>query len=150
MTSPFAQLHGGVSWPDWKPSGPVRFSVVVRTQGQRPMSLEQTLRSLAVQTLAPHEVLVMFHPSRPPVEAASGCADSTVSRETVQRVADRVGFPPVEVHEVRGGGRSRPLNAALDLASGDYVCFLDDDDLAYVDWLEAFDRVIQALSLIHI
>jgi hypothetical protein len=139
VTTPYEQLGGSRSWPSWNPEGPVRFSVIVRTQGRRPGSLADALRSLAEQTLVPHEVLVMAHlveNNDEPVELAS-------VRATVSSVD---GLPAV-VHLVQGGGRSRPLNRGLDLATGDYVCFLDDDDLAYPNWLASFDQVIQAHPL---
>jgi len=51
--------------------------------------------------------------------------------------------PSLRTLKVEGGGRARPLNAGLEAATGDYVCFLDDDDLVTPDWLAAFARSIQ-------
>ena len=42
------------------------------------------------------------------------------------------------LHVDGSGSRARPLNAGLDAAEGDYVCFLDDDDLAEPNWLSVF------------
>ena len=115
------------------PDGPVRFSVIVRTQGRRPTSLIAALESIAEQGHAAHQVLVLVH------EPDASVADR------VRAELEHAGLDlPLEVIGVPDGGRSRPLNVGLDSASGDYVCFLDDDDLALPDWLGAFDRAIQS------
>lgn len=134
MTTPIEQLLGEAGPPpSWTPNGPVRFSVIVRTQGRRPNSLTEALSSLAEQTHAPHQVLVIVHEP-----------DAEVAPRVEQKIAAADLPLPVEVVAVADGGRSRPLNAGLGHATGDYVCFLDDDDLALPDWLGAFDRAIQA------
>lgn len=45
------------------------------------------------------------------------------------------------IHQ-RNGGVSRARNRALAVATGDYVCFADGDDLLSPDWLEGFARAI--------
>ena len=134
MTTPLEQLLGEVGPPPlWAPDGPVRFSVIVRTQGRRPTSLIAALESIAEQGHAAHQVLVLVH------EPDASVADR------VRAELEHAGLDlPLEVIGVPDGGRSRPLNVGLDSASGDYVCFLDDDDLALPDWLGAFDRAIQS------
>lgn len=133
MTTPLDGLLGdGGPHPPFEPSGPVRFSVVVRTQGRRPTSLLEALGSLADQTHRPHQVLLMVHADDPAVTAA------------VRSTVDAAGLDlPLAVHSVPEGIRTAPLNAGLDATTGDYVCFLDDDDLARPDWLAAFDLAIQ-------
>jgi hypothetical protein len=116
------------------------FSVVVRTQGRRADSLNEALDSLAAQTHTDHEVIVVVHGSD---AAATEVEDAMGARHRVRVIA------------VDGGGRSRPLNTGLAAASGDYVCFLDDDDLAMPGWLSAFaaasrgapSTVIRAVTL---
>lgn len=133
MTTPIDQLFGDAGPPPpWHPDGPVRFSVIVRTQGRRPNSLIEALSSLAAQTHTPHQVVVVVHEPDPGVEARveQGITAAELSL-------------PIEIVAATEGGRSRPLNAGLDCATGDYVCFLDDDDLVLPDWLAAFDRVVQ-------
>ena len=131
MTGPIDELLGTVGpHPSFAPAGPVRFSVVVRTQGTRPNSLREALESLANQTHQAHQVLVMVHTD-----------DDHVTGEVRALTADI--DTVVETCQVASGLRTAPLNAGLDAATGDYVCFLDDDDLARPDWLSAFDLAIQ-------
>lgn len=133
MTDPVHDLLGdGGPHPPFAVDGPVRFSVVVRTQGNRPNSLVEALESLADQTHAPHQVLLMVH------------ADEAKVVEAVRSNVDAATLGlPVEISAVPTGVRTAPLNAGLEAATGDYVCFLDDDDLARPDWLAAFDLAIQ-------
>lgn len=131
MTGPIDELLGTVGpHPSFAPAGPVRFSVVVRTQGTRPNSLREALESLANQTHQAHQVLVMVHTD-----------DDHVTGE-VRALTANINTV-VEICQVASGLRTAPLNAGLDAATGDYVCFLDDDDLARPDWLSAFDLAIQ-------
>ena len=121
------------------------FDVIVRTQGRRPGSLAEALVSLgAQQTDCEFAVLVVVHG---PEETAAGV-------EAGLKGVD--GLPDSwSVHAIgESGKRARPLNAGLDEARGDYTVFLDDDDLAYPDWLAVFaegadeapGRVIRAVA----
>ncbi len=59
MTTPLEQLLGEVGPPPlWAPDGPVRFSVIVRTQGHRPTSLVAALESIAEQGHADRKSVV--------------------------------------------------------------------------------------------
>ena len=109
-------------------------SVIVRTQGRR-STLVDTLTSLAAQTDGDIEVLLMVHN----VEQAES--------DRIRRLADA--YAPsfaqrIRVTSVSGGGRSTPLNAALDIARGEYVAILDDDDVVTSDWVAAFRRAATA------
>lgn len=114
------------------------FSVIVRTEGNRPDSLREALAALAAQTTAPLETLVMVHRS----DAAGGAAaEARAVAERIDReLAETTDAMPSgwRTIPVEGGTRSRPLNAGLDAASGDYVTFLDDDDLVMPRWIEVF------------
>lgn len=134
MNPPLDDLLGAAGpHPRFEPDGAVRFSIVVRTQGRRPRALIEALASIADQTHPPHQVLVMVHDPDPATTSAVAAAVDSADFELVAEVA-----------QVVGGGRTAPLNAALEAATGQYVCFLDDDDLARPDWLSAFDLAIQA------
>ena len=137
MSSPLDELLRSLGLDPvlFRPSGDPSFTVVVRTQGDRPDSLRGALESIAGQTRPPSETLVMVHSAGDTTD--EGRADR-VARELTDSGAD---LPPNwRTIAVEGGGRSRPLNQALDSATGDYVVFLDDDDLAMPDWIEAFSR----------
>jgi len=110
-----------------RPGADPAFTVVVRTQGRRPRGLRDAVASLAAQTHAPAAVLVMVHDPDP----------ATAGR--VEAMLDGADRPTgLRIVPVTSGDRAAPLNAALDMATGDYVCFLDDDDLAEPGWLACF------------
>lgn len=96
-------------------------TAIVRTQGRRPRSLDEALASLAHQTDDDLEVIVVVH------------GDHDALNQVSKQVDDSI-----RVLGVEGGGRSAPLNAGIDAATGDYVSFLDDDDLALPVWVEGF------------
>jgi glycosyltransferase involved in cell wall biosynthesis len=123
--------HDAGPLPVWAgPGAPAPFlSVLVRTQGRRPATLQETLLSLAAQSSEDFEVLLLAHDAPP---------------EAVADLEGLVGeFHPsfarrVKVLAVHGGGRSRPLNVGAAAAAGRYLAVLDDDDLAFTDWVAAF------------
>ncbi len=107
------------------------FTVIVRTQGRRPRTLQEALQSLADQTWTRFATIVTVHAG----------AETATAIEAELRTAAAAGNAPADctVRHVDGSGsRARPLNAGLDAADGDYVCFLDDDDLAEPNWLSVF------------
>jgi glycosyltransferase involved in cell wall biosynthesis len=130
VTRPIDDLLAGLpDGPGDVPPTSARFSVVVRTQGRRPNSLAETIQCLADQTYDDFEVIVAVHSPDPTT------MDQVRSGLSVGSAPDEIQFI-----QVTGGGRSRPLNRSLDAATGDYLCILDDDDLASVDWLEQFAK----------
>jgi len=104
-------------------------SVLVRTQAARQATLEDTLLSLAAQTVCDFEVIVLAH---------------DVPRQSLSDLQYLIDAFPEELSAqtrlvpVDGGGRSRPLNVGIDLARGDYVAILDDDDVVFAHWVETF------------
>lgn len=104
-------------------------SVAMRTTGDREIALLDALTCLAAQTDPDFEVLLAVHHHDP--------ARAELCRQLVSTFHPSFAFR-VRVLEVVGGGRSRPLNAALDEARGRYLAFLDDDDLVTGDWVEQF------------
>ena len=118
------------------------FTVVVRTQGRRPASLNAALDALAAQSFTDFDVVVVVHGSN---EVADRVRESIGTRLDDRR----------RVVAVEGGGRATPLNTGLEHLAGTHVCFLDDDDLVYGNWLDAFagaiaeapDRIIRAVTL---
>ncbi len=103
------------------------FTTIVRTQGRRPGSLAEALASLAAQTHTDHDtVLVVHHPDPSTLDAVDAA------------LPDECRPPGLRLVAATDGGRARPLNVGLAEATGDYVCFLDDDDLVTPQWLAAF------------
>ena len=135
--SPLDSLLNRLGLPGAAPPTPPEpsFTVIVRTQGRRPRSLREAMASLAAQARPPDfDAVVVAH--GPEGTAGTVEADLRAAAE-----ADPGSLPARwSVIPAMGGGRCRPLNAGLDAARGDYVSFLDDDDLAGPDWLEVFAR----------
>lgn len=106
-------------------------SIGIRTRGDRVRRLEETLACLSGQSVQNFEVLLMVH------NPAKGALAK------VQRAV--TAFPKnfsnrIQIHVVKGGNRSTPLNQAISLASGEYYASLDDDDLVFGNWVEMFKR----------
>ena len=114
---------------------PVPFlSVIVRTQGRRLVTLEDNLTSLAAQTNRDIEVVICCHDT----------ADSDYAAvvEVMERLP-RWLQDKTRAIRVDGGGRARPLQVGVEEASGRYVAFLDDDDLALCHWVEEFAKLVK-------
>lgn len=95
--------------------GPL-ISVIVRTK-DRPELLAEALASLAEGTYRRVEVVLVNDGGRAPL------------------VPDAFPFPVVAVNLPQNRGRAAAANAGIDAASGDWIAFLDDDDLAYPEHL---------------
>jgi LmbE family N-acetylglucosaminyl deacetylase/glycosyltransferase involved in cell wall biosynthesis len=88
-----------------------RISVIVRTK-DRPALLEEALASIAANTYRRIEVVVVNDGGKPP------------------RIAEDFPLPVVEVNLKENRGRAGAANAGIEAAGGDWIAFLDDDDLA--------------------
>ncbi len=105
-----------------------RISVVVRTK-DRPGLLRKALLSLANQTLSPFEVVVVNDGGEPP----ESC------------LAELEPFLKLKLVCLKGGrGRGAALNAGCSAARGDFLAYLDDDDLLYPNHLEVLARALTA------
>ena len=114
--------------PDGADASPF-LTVVVRTQGKRPETLRDTLLCLLGQTDQDFEVVIAVHRATPDERAVVDAAVTELPRSLRDRV---------RVLDVEGGGRARPLNEAFAVARSRYVAVLDDDDLVFAHWVEAF------------
>ncbi|MDP3136494.1 MAG: glycosyltransferase family 2 protein [Burkholderiaceae bacterium] len=104
-------------------------SVLIRTVAGRGGKLAEALASVANQTYARIEVVI--------VEDGSATA-----APVADRLRESGRFAGVVYKGLAKVGRCEAGNAALALAGGDLFCFLDDDDLFYADHLEV---LVQAL-----
>lgn len=121
MTGPLDDLlgrHGLAPTPGAE--APTSFTVIVRTQGRRPRSLVEALDAIAAQTHPDVDAVVVVHGD----DATADAVRSSIGTR-----------PDVAVVSTTDEGRAAPLNAGLRAAPGDYVTFLDDDDLAYPSWI---------------
>lgn len=108
------------------------FTVVVRTQGTRPLQLAEALESIRAGFLQPAQVIVVVHGSR-----------HSEVRASVKRFQGQL---PIEIYDVAAGTRAAPLAAAVPYLRGSHVVFLDDDDLALPAWLSAFADALGSTS----
>src|SRR5687768_11665247 len=95
-------------------------SVIVRTV-DRPPLLREALASLANQTFRDFEVIVVR-------DGGTGTIDD-VARDF---------FPYLELRviQLEPQGRVTALNEGLKAARGDWICYLDDDDIVYPNHLQ--------------
>lgn len=100
-------------------------SVIIPTFNRVAM-LKQCLDAVSRQTLAPLEVIVVN----------DGSSDGT--REAVLSAS-----PPVRLIEQQNKGKSAALNAALEIARGDTVWIIDDDDIVLPDTLETLAGLLE-------
>ena len=101
-------------------------SVVVPTRN-RAANLRQCLRSLLSQNypLESYEIIVVDN----------GSTDNTFN--VVMESAERISHPPIRLIRQATRGLNRARNAGIAAASGDPICFVDDDVIASPGWLSA-------------
>ena len=113
----------------------MRFSAIITTHNRCDFVLE-AIQSVQGQTFSAHEIIVV----------CDGCTDGTA-----QAVRER--FPAVVVLDQPDHGRSVARNSGVALATSDWICLLDDDDLWHRDKLQATVEYLQqnpeALAINH-
>jgi len=102
------------------------FSILLTTYN-RPAMLLDALRSLAAQSLKDFEVILVNDHGEP-----------------VEALLDEFDFPLTYLRQGANRGPAAARNAALRLAKGRYIAYLDDDDLFLPDHLESLAAAIDA------
>jgi len=105
-----------------------RISVVVRTR-DRPELLAEALASLAQGTYRKAEVVLVNDGGAPPA------------------VPDGYPLPVIRVDLPESRGRAAAAQAGVEAAGGDYVAFLDDDDLAAPEHLATLAGLVGAAGV---
>ncbi len=99
-----------------------KVSVITRTQN-RPHFLSQAIRSIASQLYSNIELIVVN-------DGGSHC-QAIVEQEAIGAIQNFI-----YKHLDKQQGRAHAANVGLSLAKGEYICFLDDDDLLAVEHIE--------------
>jgi GT2 family glycosyltransferase len=101
---------------------PPTVSVVIASY-LRPTLLRGAVASLRRQTYTPDEVVI------------ANWSGDLGTRAVVEELKDLVGPPLIRSVEVPQRGVLRQENAGIEAATGDIVCFMDDDAAARADWV---------------
>lgn len=116
----YETIRDGAFYYNEFPNKSPKVSIIVRTCG-RPAVLRETLISIRNQTYNNIETVVVED-----------------GKEVSKKMIDKEFFDMNIVYKATGKkvGRSKAGNLAMSLASGEYLNFLDDDDLFYADHVE--------------
>lgn len=107
-------------------------SIVVRTQGRRTEELGEALLCLAGQSNRDFEVIILAHD----VSVATQIEIERTIEGTPSWLQARI-----RLIRVDHGTRATLLNHGFENARGRYVTALDDDDLVFAHWIEAFAKL---------
>ncbi|HEX3994795.1 MAG TPA: glycosyltransferase [Acetobacteraceae bacterium] len=102
---------------DREKEAPMRISVVVPTYNA-PARLQATIHSILAQTASPHEIIIVD----------DGSTDDT--NRVCAAFGDAIIYLPIT-----NGGQQRARNIGVERATGEWIAFLDHDDLWYRDYL---------------
>lgn len=100
-------------------------SLIIRTDGRRPALLAQAIASIQTQTYRPIELIVV----------EDGCPGAT--KDAITSVAPSL---DIRILPLEKAGRSRAGNAGLASTRGEFIGFLDDDDLLMRHHVETLIR----------
>ncbi len=109
-------------------------TIITRTQGNRPEMLRECLLSLAAQSDEDFELLLIGH-------KVSEARDAEIRSILAQQ-------PPALQSKIRyltldHGNRTTPINFGFAHAHGKYTAVLDDDDIAFDNYVEAFHQAAE-------
>ena len=113
--------RGGAFYKGRLPVEQPRFTIVIRTY-QRPDVLALTLKNLTYQTYRNFKVLVVEDGKIP------------VAARVVEQMREQLEIQYLPLREA--AGRCKAGNAGIAAADTEFVCFLDDDDYFFAEYLE--------------
>lgn len=123
----YETIRDGAFYKIELPKKKPKVSIIVRTCG-RPSVLRETLISLRNQTYRNLEVVI--------VEDGENLSEEMIRKE----------FADLNIQYFATGekvGRSKAGNLAMEKASGEYLNFLDDDDVFYADHVETLVHLLE-------
>lgn len=126
---PFEKSEGNNQSKKYDLSSKPFLSVITRTQGKRIEALAETLLCLTAQTNTSFEVLIMGH-------KLTENGQATV-KKVIKELPDWM-KEKVKLIKVDHGNRTTPLNVGFEMAKGEYISILDDDDVVFDNWVEEF------------
>lgn len=111
--------------------GSVFLTVVIRTQGKREMMLQDVFLCLQAQTDHDFEIVIICHRTTE--------NDFQKIKQMIQRQPNSF-VRKIRVCEMKEGERGAPINMGFAMAKGRYAVCLDDDDLVFDHWVQAFHQ----------
>lgn len=117
-------------------------TVVIRTQGKRPDMLQDVLLSLQAQLDPDFEVVILCHRAE---EAAYQTVQGLIAAQPADFAAR------VRCVRTDEGQRGAPINLGFAYARGEYAVCLDDDDIVFDHWIQAFHQAArkEAGKILH-
>lgn len=122
-------LSGPARNPEPLPLPDVFLTIVIRTVGRRLQEFSEVLLCLAGQSNQNFEVIILGH---------NLSVDAQISVESAIEDTPESLRRRISLHRIDYGTRATLLNLGFDLARGEYVTVLDDDDLVFAHWVESF------------
>ena len=108
----------------------ILFSVIIPTYNRADF-ITKTIHSVLSQTYTNFELIIVD----------DGSADNT------ERVIRKVEDPRIKYHKKDNSERGAARNYGTNKAKGDYITFLDSDDLLYSKYLEEANSFIKKIDL---
>jgi len=109
----------------------VEVSIIVPTYNRREL-LMQTLKSIAGQTFQDFEVVLVNDAGSPVDDVIEGSG-----------ISDKIKYIVNEINI----GQSKTLNVGLENAEGEYIAYLDDDDIYFANHLEVLYKFLSSNKL---
>ena len=109
-------------------------TIITRTQGNRPEMLRECLLSLAAQSDEDFELILVGHK----VSEAQDAEIKSILAEQPLSLRSKIRYLTLN-----RGNRTTPINFGFAHAHGSYAAVLDDDDIAFDHYVEAFHKAAE-------